>query len=130
MYSKDFRERVLAYLAEGHTEKSAVAVFKVSRGTMVAWKKLYRETGSLDRRALNRGHKKLDPQQLVVYVQEHPDAYLKEIGAAFGCTGEAVRQALIKLKITLKKRQSSIKSETKKNGKNSLRSLKKFRIIK
>ena len=121
MYSKDLRERVLSYLAEGHTVESAVAIFKVSRAAIAGWEKLYRETGSLDRRPLNRKHKKLDPQQLMVYVQEHPDAYLQEIGAAFGCTGEAVRQALIKLKVTLKKKRSSTKNETKKNGKNSLR---------
>ena len=109
----------MAYLSEGQTEESAVVVFKVSRATIITWKKLYRETGSLDRRPLNRKHKKLDPQKLMAYVQEHPDAYLEEIGTAFGCTGEAVRQALAKQKFTLKKRRSPTKSETKKNEKNS-----------
>jgi hypothetical protein len=49
-------------------------------------------------------------------VKEHPDAYLPEIGEVFGCSGEAVRQALHKLKVTRKKRQRYSKSVTKKNG--------------
>ena len=109
----------MAYLSEGQTEESAVAVFKVSRATIITWKKLYREMGSLDRRPLNRKHKKLDPQKLMAYVEKYPDAYLEEIGAVFGCTGEAVRQALAKQKLTLKKRRSPTKSEMRKSEANS-----------
>jgi len=119
MYGKDYRKRVLAYLEEGHTEAEAEAKYNVCSATIADWQKLYRETGSLDRRALNRGHKKLDPEKLTVYVAEHPDAYLEEIGAAYNCTGEAVRQALKKLKITRKKRQSSTRNVTRKSGNNS-----------
>jgi len=104
-YSIDLRERVLLYLEEGHTQASAVEAFKISRRAIVQWKQQRRETGSLENKPLNRKHKKLDPELLLIYVTEHPDAYLKEIGAVFGCSGEAVRLALNKLKITLKKRQ-------------------------
>jgi hypothetical protein len=43
----------------------------------------------------------------------------KEIGDVFGCSGEAVRRALLKLKITLKKRRSSTKSVAQKSEKSS-----------
>ena len=109
-YSIDLRERVLSYLEEGNTQESAVRVFKVSRTAIVRWVREYRETGSLDRKPLNRKPKKLDPEKLIAYVRDYPDAYLKEIGAVFGCSGEAVRRALLKVKITLKKRGSSTKS--------------------
>ena len=118
-YSRDLRERVLAHLEEGHTQESAVRVFKVSRTAIMRWRKQYRETGSLDRKPLNRKPKKLDPEKLIAYVADHPDAYLKEIGAVFGCSGEAVRRALLKLKITFKKRRSSTKSATQKSEKSS-----------
>ena len=104
-YSKDLRERVIAYLEEGNTQMSAVAVFKVSRTAIVRWRRQYRKTGSLERKAPNRSHKKLDPKLLAEYVAKNSDAYLREIGAAFGCSGEAVRRALLKLKIKLKKRR-------------------------
>ena len=109
-YSRDLRERVLAYLEQGHTQESAVGIFKVSRTAIVRWVRQYRETGSLDRKPLNRKPKKLDPQELIAYVTNHPEAYLREIGAVFGCSGEAVRRALLKVKITLKKRRLFIKS--------------------
>ena len=95
----------MEYLDEGHTQASAVKAFKVSRRAIVQWKQQHRETGSLEKKPLNRMHKKLDPALLIAYVTKHPDAYLKEIGAAFGCSGEAVRLALKKLKITIKKRR-------------------------
>ena len=118
-YSKDLRERVLAHLEEGKTQESAARIFKVSRTAIVRWRREYRETGSLDRKPLNRKPKKLDPEKLIAYVTNHPDAYLKEIGVVFACSGEAVRRALLKLKITLKKKRSSTKSVAQKNERNS-----------
>lgn len=53
----------------------------------------------------NRPPKKLPPDELREYVENHPDAYLSEIGEHFDCTGEAVRQALKSMGITRKKRQ-------------------------
>ena len=58
-------------------------------------------------------------EKLSAYVKEHPDAYLREIADVFGCTDDAVRLALIKLKITRKKRQSGTKSEMNSGGKSS-----------
>jgi hypothetical protein len=51
-----------------------------------------------------RKPRKLPPAELVRYIDENPDAFLEEIGEYFGCSGEAVRKALKKLKITRKKR--------------------------
>ena len=52
-----------------------------------------------------RGYKKVEPQKLKTYVQEHPDAYLKEIALEFKCCETAVRKALERLGITRKKRR-------------------------
>jgi transposase len=103
VYSEDLRKKVIAYLQDGHTQGSAHEVFRVGLTTIKAWKKQYNRTGNLHRKPLNRSFKKLDPEKLSDYVRAHPDAYLREIAEAFGCTGEAVRQAMVKLKITRKK---------------------------
>ena len=103
----------------GHTLESAKKVFGVGLTTMKEWKKQYTRTGHLQRKPLNRTFKKIDPEKLSAYVKEHPDAYLREIAKGFGCTEEAVRQALIKLKITRKKRPRYTKREMNKNEKNS-----------
>jgi len=105
-YSEDIRKRVIAYLEEGHTQESAKVVFKVGLTAIKRWRKQYRETGNLSNKPLRRGHKKIDPVKLSAYVKEHPDAYLREMAKVFGCTGEAVRRALIRLKITRKKNEN------------------------
>ena len=118
-YSEDLRRKVIEYLGEGHTQESAKAVYKIGLTTIKRWKKQYEETGSLANKELHRSFKKLDPEKLSAYVKEHPDAYLWEIGEAFSCTDDAVRLALIKLRITRKKRPRCIKNATSKNGTSS-----------
>ena len=118
-YSEDLRKRVIAYLAEGHTQASAQKVFKIGLTTIKGWKKQYAETGSLKNKPLNRKYRKLDPEKLSAYVKEHPDAYLREIGDVFGVTDDAVRLALIKMKITRKKRRRDTRNGMNSGGKRS-----------
>ena len=114
-YSEDYRKRVIEYLEEGDTQETAHQVFKVGLTTIKRWKKQYEETGSLKNKPLKRTFKKIDPEKLSAYVKEHPDAYLREIAEVFGCTDDAVRLALIKLKITRKKRPRCTKNATSEN---------------
>ena len=103
-YSEDLRKKAIDYLSEGNTLESAHRVFKIGLTTIKRWKKQYKETGSLAKKELHRSYKKLNPVKLSAYIEKHPDAYLREIGEAFGCTESAVRYALCKLKITRKKK--------------------------
>ena len=109
----------MEYLGEGHTQESAKREFTIGLTTIKRWKKQYHETGSLAKKEVVRTFKKLDPVKLSAYVKEHPDAYLLEIGAAFGCTDDAVRLALIRLKITRKKRRRGIRNATKNSARSS-----------
>ena len=104
-YSEDFRKRVNEYLDEGHTQREARETFKISMTAINSWRKKYRKTGEIkDEPPRRKAFKKLDPEKLKIYVNEHPDAYLKEIGEAFGCSATAVRKAFKRLGITRKKR--------------------------
>jgi len=111
-YSEDLRKRVVEYREEGHTLESTKKVFKVSISTMRSWEKQLAETGSLKNKPLNRSFKKIDPEKLLTYIKEHSDAYLREVAVFFSCTEEAVRQALVRLKITRKKRRRSTANAT------------------
>jgi len=102
-YETKFRERVMKFMAKGHTIAEASEVFEVGTTTIKEWKKLQKETGSLEKRVLKRKSKKIDPKKLTVYMNEHPDAFLREIAEVFGCSITAVFKALRKLKFTLKK---------------------------
>ncbi len=104
-YSEDFRKRTIEYRNEGHTLEETKAVFKVSVSTIRAWAKKLEEQGDLKTKTPCRPFKKIDPEKLKAYVEEHPDAYQKEIAEEFNCSAEAIRKALKRLKITRKKDQ-------------------------
>ncbi|MBQ3378070.1 MAG: hypothetical protein IJG62_07335 [Synergistaceae bacterium] len=48
----------------------------------------------------------MDPEKLKAYIHTNPDAFLSQIADAFHCCPTAIRKALIRLKITRKKRQN------------------------
>jgi transposase len=104
-YSKDLRERVLAYKEEGHTIKETSEVFKVGTTTIKAWKKLLSETGKLETKELERKPRKFETEKLRAYIAENPEATLAEIAAEFGGSVSGAFDALEREKITLKKQQ-------------------------
>jgi len=101
-YSVDLRKKAMAY-RETHTQEETAKTFDVSVSAVRDWEQLQRETGSLDKKPLERKWRKIDPEKLCAYVAEHPDKYLDEIAATFECSDEAIRLALKKHKITRKK---------------------------
>jgi len=102
-YERRFKERVIEYLTEGHSQKGTAETFGIGITTIKEWKKRIAKKESLEPKKRNRKPKKILPNELKAYVAVHPDAYLSEIGEQFGCTGETVRQALKNLNITRKK---------------------------
>jgi transposase len=103
-YSKDLRERVIAYLKEGHTQEKTKNVFKVGTSTIKRWLGLYSETGSLEKRRLERSARIYESEKLKTYIEENPNALLKEIAAHFGGSISGAADTLRREKITYKKR--------------------------
>jgi transposase len=101
-YSKDLREKVMAYRAN-HSIRKTAKTYGVSVNAIQDWEKIQRETGKLDKKPLERKWRKIEPAKLREYVAAHPDEFLDEIAIAFECTGEAIRLVLKKHKITYKK---------------------------
>ena len=115
-YSKDFRERAVAYKNEGHTIEETSRVFAIGKSTLNTWLKKYRETGDLSNKPLNRGYKKIDPEKLKKYVKEHENENIiqDDIAKEFSCSVPGVCKALQRNKITLKKRHSATRNRTRK----------------
>ena len=90
----------------------AAAVFKVNIGTLIGWRKRYRATGDVKMKIRRLVNKKIIPEKLIEYVEEHPDAYLKEIAEVFGCHPSSVLKRLRTLGLTRKKRVPFIKNKT------------------
>jgi transposase len=102
-YDKKFRESVLKHVESGHTQEATRQLFGLGANTISQWKKLKEETGGLANRPVIRSFKKIDPDKLLADVEEHPDDFNRERAERFGCTEDAIRQALKRLKITRKK---------------------------
>ena len=102
-YSKRYRERTIEYWQAGHSLEATHQIFKVSKSTIQKWKKQLEETGNLDKKALHRSFRKIDPEKLKAYVAEHPDAYQSEMAEVFQCSESGIRYALKRHKITRKK---------------------------
>jgi transposase len=111
-YSIDLRKKVMEYLGKGHSQREAREIFGICFSTINDWLRQYQETGSLENNYPPRRRRKLDPEKLIAYVEEHPDAYTYEIGEVFGCSDVAVLKALKRLGITRKKRRNAIRNKT------------------
>ena len=105
-----FRKRTIEYRKSGHTLKETSKTFKVSISTIEEWEKKLKESGNLEKKVLNRPHKKIAPEKLKAYVEEHPDAYQREMAEKFDCSVTAIQKALKRLGITRKKRQRTTRS--------------------
>ena len=114
-YSVDLRERVVAaFDRTDMTEEQVAAFFKVGEATVRRWKRLKRETGSLERKPDGSGNPpRVEPRQYAVVraiVAEKADLTDQEIAWEFHRrTGRSVSRSsmnrvLLKLALTRKKR--------------------------
>jgi len=102
-YDIKYRRRAIEYWNDGHSKRATAETFKVSTSTLQAWKSQLKETGSLAPKKRIETWRKIDPEKLRKYVEDHPDAYLREIAEVFNCVISAVEKALKRLKISRKK---------------------------
>ena len=105
-YRKDLRIRVIEFIKEGHTQEDASRIFKVGKTAIKDWLRQLSETGNLDKKQLNRTPRIFDSEKLNTYIEENPDALLKDIAAQFGGSITGAFYALEREKITLKKRDT------------------------
>ncbi len=102
-YSLDLRKKALKYLKQTGDRKKVVEAFGITLRTLVNWIRRERE-GSLPAKPRRSAPSLIDSQKLRAFVEEHPDAYLREIAEEFGSTPQGVFYACRRLKISLKKR--------------------------
>jgi transposase len=81
--------------------------FGVDAGHYCSWKKLLVETGSLKFKLPSERNRKIDKEELMRLVDEHPDWYLKEFAEKLNVCFQAVQQMFKKLGITRKKHFST-----------------------
>lgn len=103
-YSEDFRKCVVENYNNGATRKEVLSIFKIGENTLTRWIREYRETGSysVKKRECYK-ERKINDDELLVYIKENPDAMLKEIAKEYSVTFQAVSYRFKLLGISRKK---------------------------
>ena len=109
-YTTELRKKALDSLRRGYSKKQVNEMFGLGINTLKSWEKLEKETGSLEKRPLDRKPTKIDRNELRNYVNENPFATNKEAALHFNCDESAIRRAKTSIKITRKKRQRNTQS--------------------
>ena len=119
-YSVDLRSRVIDFIGEGNTQEQASKIFKVGTSSITRWLTLLSETGSLEKRPLNRTAPKFESEKLNAYIKENPDALLRNVAEHFEGSTTGAFYALEREKITLKKKSLFTRRETRRNVRSSI----------
>lgn len=101
-YGKDLRKRVLDFVAEGGSKAEAARRFCVHPSTVYEWLKT--PTIYEAKKTRERTPQRYTYKQLSDFLDQHPDAFLKEIASHFGVSIGSITHSLKKMKITRKKR--------------------------
>jgi transposase len=112
LYSVDFRKKIMEHL-ETSTIHETAQRFKIAASSIIKWKKLLKETGSLKPIKVIRKPRKIDYVKLREYVEKYPDKYLREIAEVFKVSLRGIDYAFKKMKISLKKRPKYTKNGMK-----------------
>ena len=103
-YEKKLRTQAVKY-RETHTQQETSEAFGVSVSAIKEWQKKLEKTGDIENAPLERTGRKIKEAELKSDVEKYPDDFNYERAVRFGCTGEAIRLAMKKYKLTRKKRQ-------------------------
>lgn len=104
-YPTIFRQRALEAVRSGHTKAHVNELYGLANTTLKQWEELEKETGSLEKRPLNRKPSKINRDELRKYCEDNPHATHIEAAAHFGCSESGIRHAKRALEITRKKTQ-------------------------
>ena len=102
-YPIELRQKALEALQKGYSKKHVNEVFGLSINTLKSWEKLEKETGSLEKRPLDRKPSKVDRDELRNYYKDNPMDTHKEAAIHFNCVKSSIRYAKKVAGITRKK---------------------------
>jgi len=102
-YPTKFKERALMLLESGDSMSKVAEMFKISVDSLSRWKRRKKETGTPASIKPSGAKPKISIQEIKEYIQEHPEAYDREIAEHFGVAQASARRARLRAKITNKK---------------------------
>jgi transposase len=107
-YSYDLRVRVINFLRSGNTIKEAAEIYKISRKTIIEWKKLKKQTGDVKARTgYHKGHRRVitDIEKFKEFIEVNSDKTSIELAKAWHqkVSASAIIRLLNKLGYSYKK---------------------------
>ena len=114
-YSVDLRVKVLEYIKNGNDRKEASRIFGVSLRSIARWLKMDKQ-GSVQDPKPKRPWKKIDPKELLMQVEAHPEYKLEDFARIFQVKAPSIFNAFKVLKITRKKRVIYTENEAKRSA--------------
>ena len=108
-YSEDFRLRIVEFIREGNSIKSASELFKIHRHTIRPW--LQRGEELQPRYEGRKTRSCIDINALEEYYKQNPDAYQYEAAKHFGVGQSTIHYALIRIKNSRKKSRTNTRSD-------------------
>ena len=100
-YSQDLRERVLDFVAQGHSKEEAAEHYQVGVSTVYLWCKTPEKVKA--NKPGPKGCSKLNLDHLAAMIEQRPTAYQGELSIPLGISRRTVGRGLGKLKLTRKK---------------------------
>lgn len=105
-YSIHLRKKVISNIKKGLSFSQISTQFQIDYMTVKRWWEMYKEGFLQDSKPKPRKPKKLNPNDLEIFVNKNPDLTIKQIADHFSLWPQAVFYRLNKLKYTYKKRLS------------------------
>jgi transposase len=115
-YSIEFRREVLESACKDGLREAA-RKFRISPTTILNWKKLLDDTGSLKIRHADTKERKINQEAFRRKVEENPDILQRELAVSFNVCRKSVWRMLRKFGYKYKKKRLCTEKETKKSVK-------------
>jgi transposase len=121
-YSIEFRKEVLESSKRCNDGlRGAARKFRISPTTILSWKRLFEETGSLKIRHVDTKERKINQEEFKRKVEENPDILQRELADSFNVCRKSVWRMLKKFGYKYKKKRLYTEKGTKRSDGNTFR---------
>ena len=114
-YSLDLRQKVIRFVNEGNTQRSASRVFNLSKTTVNTWCLRYKKEGHCCARKHLGSSPRIKKESFIKYLTENPNATSEDIGKIFVISASGARYWLKAIGFSYKKKPLPMWKQIRKN---------------
>lgn len=117
-YDQDLRDKVIAFMEQGHKAPFASKIFGLSANTVRNWYKRYKEEGHCSARKNKGKSPRIERSTFFKYIEDNNGCTLSDIGSHFKMTTSGISYYMNKFGLRYKKKSLDIKKLALKNVQN------------